>query len=155
MRLGFSAKVHRFAEDVPKIFELVWKWSARDVVADMQNPRSGKRGMGGGTGNMPVYTEFLRASLMASTSHMPAMIPGHRPPSLSASYDYDPQKIQVVIDGAKLGDTLYFGYGADYAAYQNYGTSKFTGRRFRDLAAQKWPTFVAKNASKARQMFGM
>lgn len=155
MRLGFSAKVQQFAVTCPKIFEMVWKWSSADVVADMQNPRSGKRGMGGGTGNMPVWTEYLRASLMASTSHMPPMITGSRPASMHASYSYDQSKIQAVIDSAKLGDTLYFGYGAEYAAFQNYGTSRFQGRRFRDLAAQKWPTIVAKNASKARQMFGM
>lgn len=156
MRLGFGEKVQRFATETPKIFELVWKWSARDVVAEMQRPRNGPFHRGGASGgNLPVYTEFLRASLLASTSSMPQMIANHGPANLSTHYPYDQQKIQRVIDGAKLGDTLYFGYTAYYAAYQNYGTSKFTGRRFRDLAAQKWPDIVNRNASKARQMFGM
>lgn len=158
MKLGFAKQIQEFADKVPQIFELVWKWSAKDVVFEMQRPRNGKFHTGGASsagGNMPVWTEFLRASLMASTSHMPPMIAGHRPKTMWTPYDYDPAPIHAVIEGAKLGQTLYFGYAADYAAFQNYGTSKFEGRRFRDLAAQKWPSIVAKNAAKARQMFGM
>lgn len=155
MKVGFARQVREFATKVPRIFEYVWKESAKDVVFEMQRQRNGKFHVGGGSGNMPVWTEFLRASLLASTSHMPAMIPGHRPATKWTPYDYNPAPIHAVIDSAKIGETLYFGYTADYAAYQNYGTSKFQGRRFRDLAVQKWPTIVAKNASKARQMFGM
>lgn len=148
MRLGFSEKVRRFAETAPRIFEFVWHASMRDLVEEMQIPRRSG-------GNMPVWTQFLRASLMASTSHMPPMIKGHRPASLSAHYPYNPGPLHAVIESAKLGQTVYFGYTADYAAYQEYGTRHFAGRRFRTLAAQQWPTIVARNASLARQMFGM
>lgn len=148
MRLGFSDKVRAFAEKVPKTFEFVWHASMKDLVEEMQIPRASG-------GNMPVWTQFLRASLMASTSHMPAMIKGHRPASLDARYPYNPGPLLAVIESAKLGQSVYFGYTADYAHHQEYGTRHFQGRRFRTKAAQKWPSIVAKNASLARQMFGM
>lgn len=148
MKLGFSQKVQDFATKAPKLFEFVWHASMKDLVEEMQTPRASG-------GNMPVWTQFLRASLMASTSHMPAMIKGHRPASMDARYPYNPAPLLAVIEGAKMGQTVYFGYTADYAAYQEYGTRYFQGRRFRTKAAQQWPSIVAKNASLARQMFGM
>lgn len=154
MQVGFSEKFRRLAEDVPKMATLVLQMSAKDLVHDMQNPKNGPFHVGAGTGKMPVDTEFLRASLLASSVSMPAMIAGHQP-HVRKHYPYDPKPIHAVIDAAKFGDPLYFGYQADYAAYQNYGTSKMAGNRFRDLAVQKWPTFVTRNASKVRQMFGM
>lgn len=155
MRLGFSQAVRDFAETVPEVLEYIWKKSANDVVREMQNPRNGPFHVGAGSGNLPVWTEFLRSSLLASTTSMPMMIPGHEPANMYTRYPYDPTKIQSVIFGAKLGQTLYFGYTAHYAAFQNYGTRKFQGRRFRDLAAQRWPDIVAKNVTEARRKFGV
>jgi hypothetical protein len=148
MKVGFSETVKKFAQTAPKAFEFVWRASMKDLVEEMQTPRESG-------GNMPVWTQFLRASLMASTSHMPAMIKGHRPASMDMHFPYNPAPLLAVIESAKLGQTVYFGYAADYAAYQEYGTRYFTGRRFRTRAAQKWPSIVAKNAAVARQMFGL
>jgi len=47
----------------------------------------------------------------------------------------DLERVILVINGADLGDTLYLGYTANYAAYVHYGV--------RGAAPRPWVTMVA------------
>lgn len=142
---SFSAQVDAWVRKSEARLEAVFKWSAQDVISEMQevgpsvaNPDSF------GTGHMPVDTGALRASLQAAldTPATPAMT--FRPPS-GGSIAYDPSPVALVIAGAKLGQTIYATYGASYAPRMEarYG--------FVRLAAQQWARIVSRNAALARQ----
>ncbi len=91
-------------------------------------------------GNMPVDTGFLRYGIRASLSAMPPVIPTHG--VQGAHYEYSPGEVLLVINQAKLGETIYIGYMASYAAYVEYGTSKRPARGFVGNAALQWQTTV-------------
>lgn len=184
-KLSFSASVAKFAEKVPGAVEAVWKDSAQDVVEEMQTvgwsvastrhsidkgeglgkiKKDGSRGRSkrafgpvassGAGGNLPVDTGFLRASLLASTSAMPAINSNARPVE-GKTYDWDESQIEAVIQGAGLGQTLYFGYTAAYASHVEYGANGRPPRRFVALAAMNWQQIVNRNAEKVRKAFGL
>lgn len=130
--LNFAAQVDDWCRMTDKRMTAVFRESAERVIEEMQKP------VGAG-GNMPIDTGFLRASLMASTSGLPMM---SRPnPGTAASYDGG--QISMVIAGAELGETVYAGYTANYAAHVEYGARGRPPRRFVGLAAQKWPEIVS------------
>jgi len=141
---SFSAAVDAWVAKSEARLEAVFRMSAQDVIAEMQevgpsvaNPDSF------GTGHMPVDTGFLRASLQASINEpRPAMM--FRPPS-AGSVAYEASPVALVIAGARLGQTIYATYGASYAPRMEarYG--------FVRLAAQRWQEIVSRNARLARQ----
>lgn len=141
--MTFSAQVDKWVRESQKRVEVVFKESAQDVIAEMQavgpsvaNPDSF------GTGNMPVDTGFLRASLQARLNEPPGVI---RPrPAGDASYSYSSSPIALVIAGAAIGDTIYATYGANYASImeQRYA--------FRRLAAQNWQQIVDRQAKRMK-----
>jgi hypothetical protein len=91
--------------------EAVWRDAAQTVANEVRRPVSAG-------GNMPIDTGNLRRSLMAST----AAIPEIRPTEIEGFVDNDGQ-ITLVIAGAKLGQTIYLGFQANYAAHMEYGTA--------------------------------
>lgn len=66
---------------------------------------------------MPVDTGNLRRSLMASTTEIPTI--SNNPDQTFADND---QQINLVIAGAEIGQTIYLGFQANYAAAMEYGT---------------------------------
>ncbi len=92
-------------------------------------------------GRMPVDTGFLRYGIRASLSAMPPVIPTSHGVH-GAHYEYAPGEISLVINQAKLGQTIYIGYTASYAAYVEYGTSKRPARGFVGNAALQWQATV-------------
>lgn len=141
---SFSASVSAWVRKSEARLEAVFKGSAQDVISLMQEPGPSVANPDGfGTGHMPIDTGFLRASLMAAINDpVPSIV--FRPPDLTSAA-YDPSPIALVIAGAKLGETIYATYSADYARAMEarYG--------FVRLAAQKWPEIVSRNAQLARQ----
>jgi hypothetical protein len=131
--LGFEASVSDWVKQTQARMTAVFKESAQRVFADMRVP------VGAG-GNMPVVTGFLRASFLA-TLNTPADTVTYRTGSGPAAVHAD--TVALVIAGAKLGDTIYGVFTANYARHVEYGTSRMTGRGFVRLAAQKWPQIVA------------
>lgn len=127
----FTAQIAAFAEDAKRKMELTIKQSAQDVGEIAQRPVA--KG-----GNMPVDTGFLRNSLVAGLNGTT---------SLSG-----PDSYVLAIAGAELGDSIFFGWTANYARYVEYGTQGRAGRFFALSAAQQWQAIVARNADKARQM---
>lgn len=163
---SFAAQVDAWVRETEERLTAVWKESAQRVIAIMQEPGYsvasvkiaigkgiGARGRGKnraalqgpirpafGTGNLPVDTGFLRASLMASTDG-PIPMARQRPEG-QATFDYADGQVTLTIAGAELGQTIYATYGAAYAAAVEYGSRGRQGRGFVRLAALQWQQVV-------------
>lgn len=87
-------------------------------------------------GRLPVDTGFLWHSLVASTSGMPEQ--RENPAEGSTTYIYNAGPINLTIDNTPLGQTIWLGYTAKYAAKVNYSY----GYLFVDMAVQQWPQIV-------------
>jgi hypothetical protein len=146
-KLSFSAQVAAFAEKIPGAIEAVFKESVQEVVSEMQTP------VGAG-GRMRVDTDFLRASLMASTASMPSINPNKNPVA-GKTYSYDGGEIEAVIVGADIGDTLFFGYTAAYAVHREYGVNGQAPDAFVRSAAQRWDAIVEAKASELKRRLGL
>jgi len=132
---SFSASIDQWVLKTKQRAEAVFHESTERVVEEMQKP------MGAG-GRMRVDTGFLRASLLASTSQVPAIRPNARPIP-GQSYNFDMGPISLVINGADLGATIYAGYVAGYAGYREYGANGQAPDAFVRTAAAKWPQIVS------------
>lgn len=141
---NFSAAVSAWVSKSKGRMDAVFKESAQAVISEMQevgpsvaNPDSM------GTGHMPVDTGYLRASLQAELNTSPAAASFRPPPE--GAVDYNPEPVSLTIMSAKVGDTIYATYGANYAPRMEarYG--------FVRLAAQNWQTIVSDQARKVKQ----
>ena len=112
--------------------EAVWKTAAQDIVREIQTPRA--KG-----GRMPVRTSFLRNSFSADINKIPS---GNG----NASYTSGP--ISIVVNRAKIGDTVVFGFAAQYAIFVEVKYS------FVRHAAQNWQQIVIKAAQKVKTRVG-
>ena len=63
--------------------------------------------------------------------------------------------ILLVINSADLGDTIYLGYTANYAAYVHYGARDNAPRPWVTMVAQRWTAIVAEKAADVRSRFGL
>ena len=106
--------------------EAVWKTAAQDIVREMQTPRAKN-------GRMPVQTSFLRNSFAADINTTP---------SGNGETPYTSGPISIVVNRAKIGDTVVFGWSANYAVYVE---ARFS---FLRSAAQNWQQIVNKAAQK-------
>lgn len=135
---SFAATVGDWCEKVPNALEVVFKESAQELVSQLNEL-------------VPVDTGFLRASLMASTSAMPTLTranPGVPVPA-------DLSDIVLVINGADLGETLYLGYTANYAAFVHYGARGNPPRPWVTMVAQRWESIVAAKAAEVKARLGL
>ncbi|MFK0273653.1 HK97 gp10 family phage protein [Ensifer sp. NPDC090286] len=145
--LSFSAAVAQWADKVEGAVDAVFKESVQEVVEEMQTP------VGQG-GRMRVDTGFLRASLLASSTSMPAIVASANPVA-GTGYSADFAQIEAVIAGADIGDTLYFGYTASYAGHREYGASGQPADGFVRMAAQNWPIIVDRKAAELKARLGL
>jgi HK97 gp10 family phage protein len=127
---SFAATIDAWAAQSQKRLEAIWKESAQRTFSLAQK-------------SVPVDTGYLRASARASASAMPQINPKARP-SDGGTYPNAGNEIVMTLAGATLGQTIYFGYTANYSAFVEYGTSKMRARRFVGQAAAQWPQTVAK-----------
>lgn len=143
----FAAQVGAWVAKAERRVDAVFKASAQDVIAEMQEPGpSVANPASAGTGHMPIETGFLRSSLQARLNE-PAGGMMFRPPSLETAA-YDPSPVALVIAGAKLGDTIYATYAANYAPIMEERYA------FVRLAAQNWQRIVSKTAEEAKRRAG-
>lgn len=142
---SFSASVSDWVRQSERRVNAVFKQSAQDVILEVK-------------AKTPVDTGFLRAGLMVSTSAMPMIDRDANNPEGRTVADTDAQ-IALVIAGAQPGQTIYAGFTAAYARRIEYGFSgqDSLGRTYNQegagmvkLAAQNWPTIVARNAALAK-----
>lgn len=146
----FAAQIGAWAQRVEGALEVVFKESAQELTEQLdallvQMVYNGPPS--------PNYnrTGFLRASLQASTSAMPQLVrdnPGAAVPA-------DLGDVVLVIAGADLGDTLYLGYTASYAAYVHYGANGAAPRPWVTLVAQRWNEIVAAKAAEVKARLGL
>lgn len=142
--LSFAAAVEDWVRKVKGAEEGIFRQATEEVIDVMQTP------VGAG-GHMPIQTGFLRASLMASTSAMPLMT--RENPGAASGFDF--AEVSLVIAGAELGQTIYAGYTANYAAFVNYGSQGRPARQFVELAAQRWPSIVDQVARQLKTRLGL
>lgn len=146
-KLSFSAQVKAWADKVPEAVEAVWKESTKEVVKDMQ--RLTTEG-----GRMRFKTGFLQSSLLSSTTAMPT-IDQNALPAPNATYVWDADVVEAVINSAEIGQTIFLGYTAAYAAFREYGANGHPPDGFVRLAVQNWAGIVDKNAKKVKEEFGL
>lgn len=142
---SFTAQVSQWAAKSENRVRAVFRESAQRVVSDMQTPR-------GEGGRMRVDTGFLRASLQASLSGMP-QTDANSKPTKGATYSWQETDVSLVILGADLGDTIYVGYTAAYAAAREYGARGQAPDAFVRTAAAKWPQHVQAVIQEARARY--
>ncbi|MFE0233462.1 HK97 gp10 family phage protein [Brucella anthropi] len=146
MAKSFAATVGQWAVKVDGALEVVFKESAQELVSQMDKLLSDMVYDQPSSENYR-RTGFLRASLIASREAMPRLYrdnPG-------ASVPPDLQQVILVINSADLGDTIYLGYTANYAAYVHYGAKGAAPRPWVTLIAQRWEEIVAVKAKEVKQ----
>jgi hypothetical protein len=126
---SFAADLQRFGAKVQRRALDVARESIQDVIDDAQTPKD--KG-----GRMPVRTGFLRNSLASGLNG------SFGPP--------DENSYILTIGQLDLGDVARFAWTAEYAIFQELGTSAFAGNHFVGVAAAKWPQFVEANARRIR-----
>lgn len=137
MALGnFSATVDAWVQKSEKRMLAVFQQSAQKTASLAQE-------------RIPVDTGFARASVRASLSSMPPIESGKSNPG-SGSVPYDPGSITAVIAGAKLGQTIYIGWTANYVGLLEMGHSKQAPSGFVRLAAMQWQQTVADAVQQAK-----
>lgn len=135
---SFAATVGQWAEKVEGALEAVFKEAAQELVSQLNQLA-------------PVDTGFLRSSLMASTTAMPALTRAN--PGMSVPADLG--DILLVINSADLGDTIYLGYTANYAAFVHFGAQGRAPRPWVTMVAQRWEMIVAEKAVEVRRRLGL
>lgn len=150
MAQAFSAQVEEWTKRVKGAEEAIFKASAQALVEQLNQQLEE---MIYETPESPNYkrTKFLQASLMASTNAMPRLSitnPGH---PVTPEFG----QIELVINNAELGDTIYLGYTAAYGVYVAYGTSKMPPRPWVTLVVQRWQQIVLAEAAKVKARLGL
>ena len=135
----FEAQIRDFAEKTERELLAVSRGATQDVIDDMQKPRA--KG-----GRMRVDTGYLRNSLEASGSGLPAVKSGG--PADGATYSGGEANVMAFIAGLLLGGVAYFGYTASYASAREYGARGQAPDAFVRGAVQKWQAFVDDNVRK-------
>ena len=131
---SFSAQVDKWTRKTADRLERVFKKAAQDTFELAQVP------VGKG-GRMRVDTSFLRNSGQASLSGLPS--------GPSKKEDGMPQNDDaLVLLGAKLGDTITYGWTANYAEFRNFKDGFLTD------AIQKWQQTVDKVVKEAKARAG-
>ena len=107
----------------------------------------------GGTGNLPVDSGFLRASLVVGigTLNLPTT---HPPENATGPFDWDEGQVNLVLSGAKMSDAIEARYTAVYARKAEYGGGSRRARRFVALAAQQWGSIVEQACAEAKSRAG-
>lgn len=87
---------------------------------------------------MPVVTGNLRNSLAASTTGMPPVRWGRRIKSATSDFAPDQGKIEAVIGGAEIGQTVFLGFQAPDAqrAEHVHGFVRLTAQHWTEIVEQ-------------------
>lgn len=149
MAQGFAASVGDWCQNVKEAQEAIFQESAAELVRELDqlisqliysNPATDRQ-----------RTGFLRASLVASNSAMPALT--RENPGATVAADYG--EVLLVINGTELGTPIYLGYTANYGQFVHYGTSRMPGRPWVDMVAQRWTIIVERKEAEVRSRFGL
>ena len=132
MAKTFSAQIEAWARKGRGRMEAIFRESTQRVLEDANEP------MADG-GRMRIKTGFLRNSLAASLQGMP------RGPSRREDGQGRPEDINLIIARAQVGDTIWAGWTAAYAAPREAKDG------FLESAAQRWPQTVSAVTAEAKR----
>lgn len=102
---------------------------------------------------IPVDTGFARASIRGSLQSMPQINPSLHGEK-GRTYADTTDQILVTIANARLGQTIYIGWTANYVGFLEHGHSKQAPSGFVRLAAMEWPRIVREVCAEARGRAG-
>lgn len=122
----FTAQVEHFVTKSKAITTAVMKEGVQEVINVAQTPTA--KG-----GHMRVDTGFLRASGQVSLTGMPSG-PSRGDPK--SNYAYDDGSVVLELTKAKPGDTIFFGWTA------NYALARESKDAFLRLAVQRWQQII-------------
>lgn len=142
--LSFGAQVSEWVRQEKEREEAVFLTAAQMVANEVREtvPEGGR---------LPIDTGNLRRSLMASTASMPAVRGGD-------DQTFADSGVEMVIAGAKLGQTLWLGFQANYALRREFGfvgqdslgrLYNEAGAGFVTAVAQRWSTHIVPAAEAA------
>lgn len=135
-KTDFAKQVGEFVAKSEGRMTAVFRASAQDVIKEAQRPRA--KG-----GNMRVDTGWLVNSGIAELNTIPSG-EADKPKDYN-NPTWNPQPMILVINKAKLGDRVIFGWVARYSRPREAKDG------FLRLAAQQWPEIVRRNARALRQ----
>ncbi|WP_420465614.1 HK97 gp10 family phage protein [Panacagrimonas sp.] len=141
----FNAAVDSWVRKSKARGQAIFQESVQRVIEQAQEQGPSVANPGGGGGKMPVDDGFLRASGQVSFSGMPS---GPKRPAVGAAvYRFNADDVALSISRARLGDTIFFGWTAEYARAMEarYG--------FLRSAAQNWRPIVAAVTAEAKRRF--
>jgi len=129
-RLKFTAQVREKIVEPNKMkLDALIRDSIQDVIDEAQ--LSDDKG-----GKMRIDTGFLRASGQLSYTGMPT---GPERGTKDGTYQWDAGNIELALSTATIGDTIFFGWSAAYAAAREFHDG------FLSSAVQRWQIIVDKN----------
>jgi len=131
----FAATIDEWVSQSQARTEAVFKDAVTTLIEDAQRPVA--KG-----GRMRVDTGFLRASGQVSLNNMPSGPVRGEPGQV---YTADTAPIVLEIARAKPGDTIFFGWSANYARVREYHDA------FLRTAVQRWQQIVDASVAKAKQ----
>lgn len=129
--MTFTADISKFISASNDRIEAVFKQSAQEVIREAQTDYN--KG-----GNTPIDTSFLINSGQAAIGQLP--IGPDEQPEGYAVQDWNAGETVTIINRWRVGETLYFGWTANYAQPME---NRF---KFMRKASQKWQAIVTKNA---------
>ncbi len=139
MAKSFAEQVGAFVAQSEERMTTVFRESMQNAINEAQR----ERGKGG---NMPVKTGFLRATGDAALNKLPSG--DSLPEANNGVYKWSPTASLIIINQSSLGDSVYFGWSANYAQFmeRRYGFSR--------LAAQNWDQIVKRAARALERRLG-
>jgi hypothetical protein len=149
--VSFGAHIEEWVRDVEGAMEAVFRESVSDLVGEMNELVTRLVYNGAVSPSGYIRTGFLRASLVASTTAMPALTRSNP----GGSFPVAPDQIEAVISGADLGTTIYLGYTAEYGAYVHYGANGRQPRPWVTMAAQRWSMIVDAKVAELKAKLGL
>lgn len=134
-KLDLGAQLDDWAKKSQARMEAVYKGSTQELISRAQQ-------------RIPVDTGFARASIRASLEKMPEItsVNGEK----HKQYSVDISSIILVINSAKLGQTIYVGWTAKYVQQLEWGHSDQAPSGFIGVTALEWPQIVAGEIEKAK-----
>jgi hypothetical protein len=150
--MNFAASVDQFATKTKTKIERVFTEAAVAVVDNMQTIGISLAYPSGQGGYLPVDTGWLQNSIRVSFVSMPQIDPNSFPPEGAGSglglhlIRWNEEITFAEIRAAEIGQTIFVGYTAAYAAYQEYASPSIKG--FVRKAAQRWPQIVEQIAAR-------
>jgi hypothetical protein len=132
----FSATVSAWVRKSDERMLAVFRESAQRTVSLAQR-------------RIPVDTGFARASVRASLEAMPLIDPKASKPK-QGTFTFNATEIVLVIAKAKLGQTIYVGWTANYVGELERGHSQQAPSGFVRLAALQWKQTVREVSEEAK-----